>query len=585
MEVWGGETATTEVGAEAPAAEKPIQITSVVETAQNLFFFQKTLSQPEKEAIYEIRYGDLPHELRAKREEEEQHWMAPKPGQTYEQLESKPFLNPERTYLIGTNGVFAVAFQANDDDSVPPPPKEPEPEQKKELSQSEKAEKLEKYYEWYACKNPAFALKTYERFFERKNYYLCKKFEIRQLCLQKDAHLLMQDVLSIAKVDPTMREPITKLGTAISKKLKTLPISFKKGKTRPPQMAEERPGKSYAAVRYVEFPFADPVTERQLEFITATPTQSVYRLLLCKTPTANKKTTWKDIDHVIVTRSKTVPACGMNDTHLVVVYEPLTEKAEDEGIIFIDLFEFIPSAIRLKKVDRFYFRLPPMLVEMTGLVSVHLSREMIFSMTFANHAFCFDVLRQIKPTVVSAIKLETDDPKFARLVTTAPVYHPRTEFRNPESTEKWAGTVLIGTDKGECYGVDWQNGTVFFVNHAPAVEHVFATHYTAGKVFMQTVMGISGRISNMEAEDALTVLPIDRPVAMDTCGGLIFVITKYGLIKILSCLVRGVSREFPPPEGGARTVLFQVAYKGMKAYHDHLVCVYPNGIIRKISLK
>jgi hypothetical protein len=486
--------------------------------------------------------------------------------------------------LVGTNGVFAVAFQANDDDTILPLPKEEE-QKDKPPSKAEKAAKLEKYYAWYALKNPAFGLKVYERYFERKNFYLSKKFDVKQLYLQKDANLLLQDVLSIAKVDPTLREPITKLGNAISRKLKTLPLAFRKGKTRPLQMAEERPGKSYAAVRYAEFPFAEPVPEKQLELITATPTQSVYRLLLGKTPTANKKTSWKDMNHVIVTRSKTVPACGMNDTHLVVVYEPLVEKTEDEGIIFIDLFEFITNTTRLKKLDRFYFRFPPLLVEMAGLVSVHLSREMIFSMTFANHAFCFDMLRQIKPTVVSCIKLETDDPAFTRMVTTAPVFHPRTEFRNAESTEKWGGTVLIGTDKGECYGVDWQNGTVYFVNHAPAVEHVFATHYTAGKVFMQTVMGISGRISNMEAEDALTVLPIDRPVAMDTCGGLIFVITKYGLIKVLSCLVRGVSREFPPPEGGARTVLFQVAYKGMKAYHNHIVCVYPNGIIRKIALK
>lgn len=573
MEVWVEEK-EKEKEEEKEEQSKPVQITSTVETAQSVFFFQKTLSEPQKEAIWEVRYGDLPTELRPGREAEEQHWMAPKPGQTYEQLESKPFLNPERTYVVGTNGVFAIAFQANDDDSVPPQTKEAKEEKDKE-----------QYYKYYATKNPAFALKEFERMFERRNFYLAMRFSVKQLCLRQDAELLLEDVLSISKIDPTLREPISKMGAVISKKLHTLPTKFPKGKTRPPQMAEERPGKAYAAVRYAEYPFAEPVKEKQLDLITATPTQSVYRLLLGKTPTSNKKTSWKDINHVIITQGKTVPACGMNDTHMVVVYEPLVEKPEDAGIVFIDLFEFITETTRLKKVDRFYFRFPPTLVEMTGLVSVHLSRELIFSMTFANHVFCFDVLRQIKPGIVSSVKLETEDPKFARLVTTAPIFHPRNEFRTPDSTEKWPGTVLMGTDKGECYMADWQTGTVYHVNHGPAVEQVFATHYSAGRVFMQTIMGVSGRISNMEHKDGLTVLPIGRPMAMDVCGGLIFVITKYGLIKIFSCLARDIIREFPAPEGGAQTVLFQVAYKGMKAYHDHIVCVYPNGIIRKISLK
>jgi hypothetical protein len=91
--------------------------------------------------------------------------------------------------------------------------------------------------------------------------------------------------------------------------------------------------------------------------------------------------------------------------------------------------------------------------------------------------------------------------------------------------------------------------------------------------------------------DEIVVMPMDRPLAVTTCGSLIVTLTKYGHVKILSSMVRGVAREFEPPSRASRAssaegpiYTLQHTYRGVHASPDRVVCVYPDGRVRTISL-
>ena len=80
------------------------------------------------------------------------------------------------------------------------------------------------------------------------------------------------------------------------------------------------------------------------------------------------------------------------------------------------------------------------------------------------------------------------------------------------------------------------------------------------------------------------MIAMDRPLAMDMCGGLIFVLSKYGLIKVFDAYTRAVCHEFPPPETGAKTPLLQHCYQGMRVSGDTMWSLYPGGLVRCIKL-
>lgn len=80
------------------------------------------------------------------------------------------------------------------------------------------------------------------------------------------------------------------------------------------------------------------------------------------------------------------------------------------------------------------------------------------------------------------------------------------------------------------------------------------------------------------------LLNTERPLAFDTCGSLIFVLTKYGGYQVFNTNVRKVLYQGAPVKQDLLHTGAQHAYAGIKAYPEHVVCVYPNGVIRRITL-
>ena len=96
-------------------------------------------------------------------------------------------------------------------------------------------------------------------------------------------------------------------------------------------------------------------------------------------------------------------------------------------------------------------------------------------------------------------------------------------------------------------------------------------------------MNFSGRLST-RSDMPNVVVELRRPVALDSSGPLIFVLTKYGFLNIIHAEMRNVSRIFEPPREVYEVPQLQHAYKGIKAYKDRVVCVYQNGLVRNMML-
>ncbi len=584
-------------------------IKCVGEIVSSAVYAKETVSKAEKAIIDKADFGDLPEQLWPMRRDQERSWMAPGPGDTVHDLSSQLLPHADRSIIIGTNGNYSFALQCADDDRVKMDPEitgEKSKDQTK--NRDERAIEIEKLYNEYAKKNVAFAFKRALSNIEREAFYMALKFELSNLHLVGDAKIVLERLLDMARIDGALRSPISKLGSRLTKKINTLPLRFEKGKHRPSAKTAERPDGAFPEIKFSTVDFHDASAVDAVE-IGPNAESTTFRLLICPTPTVlpsekktkkDKRPHWLDVNVVVNTDAKTVPACAFNDTHFVILYLPLTAKPS--GVIHVDFYALSSSGrIGLTKLDRFCFRFPPSFAA-EGMINLHLSQRGIVSVCFANGVLVFDAFRMVP--MMHVLVLEA--VKRQRRVTTAPIFHPPTfprpappasmeaadaapasagsEPADAKTDDIWCGTVILGTDKGECYGVNWRTGKVHFIEVAPGVEPIFATHYSNGKIFMQTVMSVCGSISNLSAANQLTVLPIDRPVSMDSCGALIVILSKYGFIKILSSIARQVAREFPPPAIGSRTPLLQHAYKGIKAFHDHIVCVYPSGLVRNLVL-
>lgn len=574
-------------------------IKCVGEIVSSALYAKETISKAEKAVLEKANFGDLPEQLWPVRMEQERKWMAPGPEDTIHDLSSQLLPHADRTIVIGTNGVYSFALECADDTRVQMDPeitgenrkkKTKEEEQKEALKKlngpekrEDRVETIDKFYAEYAKKNVGFAFKRSLSNFERQAFYMALKFDFANLHIVGDAKVMLERLMDMARVDNSLRSPISKLGPRLTKKMNTLPARFERNQKRPVSRTADRPDGAFPTVKFMTIDFHEPVQE------VVAPDLTTFRLLICPTPTLEqhkkkkkKQPHWVDVNLAISTDAKTVPACAFNDTHFVILYLPFVEARN--GVLIVNLYELpsmqSTSRKQLTKVDCFYFCFPPELAN-EGMLNIHLSQQGVISVCFANGVLVFDAFRQVPQ--IHVLLLEA--VKCQRRITTSPIFHPPAFKRDtPDAKDMWCGTVVLGTDKGECYGINWRTGFVHFIEVSPAVEPIFATHYSNGKIFMQTVMTVCGTISNLSAANQLTVLPIDRPLAMDSCGALIVVLSKYGFIKILSSIARQVAREFPQPSVGSHTPLLQHAYKGVKAFHDHIVCVYPSGLVRNLVL-
>jgi ribosomal protein L12E/L44/L45/RPP1/RPP2 len=611
---------TNEATAAAAVVEPDIKC--VGEIVSSVFHAKETISPSERQVCDKAFYGDLPEERWHERPEQERRWMAPKADDALFDLQSMALPHPDRTIVIGTNGVLSFALQCADSASVPVSgggAKEKTAAAAKMAAEKKMSQDalLELRYSEYEKQNVAFAYKRELAQVERHAFYQTTRYEIATTHIRGDAEYLKKRLVDTGKIDASLRPIIAKLEPKLVKRIEKLPPKFAAGVTRPDlKKTAVRPGGAHAAVSIMTCAFL----EQEPALLPASDATD-FRLLVCKTPTdcvpeagKDKRTKWIDVNLSFATASKTVPAASFNDTHLAIVYLP---KSTLPGTLFLDLFP-LPLAsvplrqgkIKFEREKRFCFNLPPQFCE-SGLISLHLSSAGIASLAYGNGVLVFDTQGMVEG--MRAIFL--DGKEHPRCITSCAVYHPpniprpaaaaaplaaaeekekgKEEETEEEETRKkqeevknylWAGSILFGTDKGECYAVDWRTGFVHYIEATPAVEPIFYVHYSNGKMMMQTISSVCGTISNISDLDRTTILQVDRAVGMDTCGALVYIMSKYGFIKIMSSLARGVARHIPPPKLSLNTPILQHAYRGVKAFPERVVCIYPNGVVRNLIL-
>ena len=537
----------------------PINIESVGEIVSSTEEVQKTLSSTEQAARNEMFYGDLPESERPGREEQEQHWMAPKPGQEFTHLYSGSLSNPEDCIVLGSNKTHAFvlrcATQEQQQQTLADILKKHVTKTKK--TKNELAEAMEAAFEEYAKKNQAFNHKlALATLLERDAFYRAGRFVLTEVYTKQEAADLLSFFTGISNLDPMLREPVSKLGPFFTSKLKALPTTTK-ASHRKPKMAD-RPGKRHATVEHAQFQFIEPPPAAETSLKT-----TVFSLFACKVPdkATTKQPKWKDAKCSVSVVGLTVPMVAFNDTHLAILYQP------SDARVVVDVFAISTPGgnILLQLVAKRCFRFPPGFADQ-GFLNAHLSPEGIFSVAFANGVVAFDTSREEEEAHMLLLDCENK-----RKAMCAPIYGG-------------GKLMLIGSDAGECYGVDWKTGKLLFIHQVPAVEPVFHAIFSNRRVLMHTVAAVAGVFS---AQPVLEILPIDRPVAADMCGSLIFVLTKYGTVKVFSTHTRAVLHDFPAPKQAMvpQSPLLQPVYAaGIRAYPDRVVCTFQNGSVQTIKL-
>lgn len=276
----------------------------------------------------------------------------------------------------------------------------------------------------------------------------------------------------------------------------------------------------------------------------------------------------------------TVPCMAFNETHLAVLYQPHDEP--DTSVVTVALYRLNDTPAR-KPCDCFHFHFPKEHFGEQGLLRLHLNDVGILSVSFANGAVVIDTQRTLPTRVVTCSK---------RLVTATCAY----------GRER----ILLGTEAGECFCVNWQTGDIEFSEMTPVIEPIYSLAHSNRRVFMHAASSISGRM-NPYLNNAMTHLPTGRLTGFDVCGTLLFSMEKYGSIQVFSTIARNVLFPFTPPkehEFASKTFCVDLGdksksvepkfhtvpipppayYQSIKAEADRIVAVYPNGLIRMFTI-
>jgi hypothetical protein len=145
--------------------------------------------------------------------------------------------------------------------------------------------------------------------------------------------------------------------------------------------------------------------------------------------------------------------------------------------------------------------------------------------------------------------------------------------------------LALGTSLGVCFGVCTRTLEARWMDCVPAVEPVVGVGTSNGRIVMQTITGVCGRMLPFVPGSGLTFVPLPRPLCAGMCGTLLFVVDKYGGVQLLSTVVRHVSFPFrPPPEPFAVVPDAPFYYGALHAAPARVTCLYPDGTLRILEL-
>ena len=506
-----------------------------------------TKTTEEREMDESISYGALPAELRKGRAEIEKHWIAASPDEKHNDSLSEELDAYSRCIIVGTNGQCAFALKCPDSKKA----KTEAPVDYSTLSNEEILKKETKASRTYAAVNAAFAYKSATSQLEKNAFFHLSNFEISNVHDQTSALLKVQEFRAIGKTDPSLLASIKRVAPKLSVKVKELPKM-----ARPlPIRSAPRPGNAYASVSLTQASFTQDFCDIDA---TRDDTTTPFRLMTCRVPSPEKKTGWKESNTVFHCRKGTIPSAAFNETHIAVLFQPSIK----DGPLRLHVIEL--KTYRVERSFDFFF---PSVFSREGMLSTSLSEQGVFSVSFASGVLVFDTTRPEDTISVFILSIERQE-EDASLV------------RHVTCTRVRDNLLVFGTDKGECYVIEWRTGDIVAIEHSQAVEPLFSVDYYNKCTVMHTVMGV------VIAREKETPVIIDspRPLAIDMCGTLIFVMTKYGNLQIFKADTRRVVHQIEPVPQKHRIDGIQHAYQGMRAFPEHMVCVYPNGVVRTISL-
>lgn len=516
-------------------------------------------------------YGDLPEEVREKRRDVEAHFLAAKPDQKHLDVLSHPLKRIDNCIIVGTNGIVSWAFECVDAKKFVH--KEEETEETDAMDAFAKSVQASKEY---AKDNPAHRFKSASAGLEQNAFYHHGCFNIAHLIQSTNAKLMAREFQAIAKVDKSLVGVMRMLGPKISKAMKELPES---AQPRPIQ-AMQRPGNAYANVLHSIEDQGLPEKDAH-EYLEKYTT---YKLLSCETPHVKAKmharkqkknknrfkemrTKWKEEEGVsFKCLLGTVPSASFNDTHLAILYMPAVKNSK--GLLRLCVYEIAKGY--KEPVCEKEFRFPSDFSK-KGMLCTALSATGMFSATLSSGAVVFDALNDSKSMYTLCLTLEEETDVIKRNITCVSFAKDDPEL------------LLLGTDKGECYCIKWETGEQYNIECTPAVEPVFSASVSNDHTFIGSVMGAVICRPNIPVP---VFLDIDRPLAFDTCGGLVFVMTKYGGLKFFHKNQRGIVHACEPVSQKDKHIIggVQHAYPGVRAFQNRVVCVYPDGTVRNYEL-
>jgi len=602
-----------------------LDIRSKSEIVSSVFDATFTKTEAEQDAIYRFQWGDLPKDQWPKRKDQELAWVS---GEVILlEAYSAPLRAPKSCVVVGVNNTVGIAIMAKNwgvtkgkDAEVKEPEKKEETEKKKS-DQQQALEDGRTKMEAYARKNPIFAYKMALSAFECESFKRSLRYQIdTRIPTRKEAMAVMKSLLNLSKMDLSLRPAVMAIGPLLTDKINTMPETSNGPRgVRTAKRPGGMPGTHFTGYQFIE------LSEKDMSWDSATNRRdagvSVFRIMMCTVPSVGEKKKkkakqekWRDINSVFVCRDDgVVPCVALNDTHMVVLYQPYDSASKGEnrwppGVIFVDLFDLSHPGTR---VDRFAFVFPNEF-RGKGLVHVTLSRLGVFAAAFSMGAVVFDVFRAVEtPRIIALVHDESEEVDGKKkkkkkrrhriTCTSVNIVHPpnvtrptkgdkdlldaflfneKSEDDVPEVPE-WCGHIMLGTHRGECFTFCWRTGAQKGVELLPGVHPVFASHYSNGRTILHAVDSMCGKICSVGPH---TLVPLKRPLALTTCGSLIFVLSKYGEVSIFSSFARQFCRPFNPPPQGAGSSLLQHRYDGIWAGPRSVVVIYSSGMIRRISL-
>jgi hypothetical protein len=500
----------------------------------------------------ELDYGDLPKELWSTRFDQEQWWVAPKTVQNQFIVQTLraglPY--PARALIAGTNGTYAFALVCMDDQEFKPPPPH------REGDDESAYERCKKLYDSYATANTLFNYKyNFLSRFECRAFQAALKHRIRELSTRGEATKLLHEHVDLAKVDVFLSPAISAAGPLLSKALKVLPAGEKTQKTK--RIDSHTAGKSYASVKGYTY-------KSDAHSAALNGEMEKYNIFITNN-TTKKKSAWHFSNLTISCKKTAVPSLIFNKTHLCVFYQSGTH-------IVAELYRVVNCAKTIKEATH-TFQFPDEFARGAGgMFNAVMSDEGVVCVTFATGAVCFDMTAS-----------SSSPENYAILLTDSEDHYRKTSITCAAFTKARPDCVLFGTTRGEVYGVNYKTGNLYFAEHVRAIEPILSVKMYGKLLFMHTVTEIA--ITEPGEETSfMDCRELGRPVAFDVCGGLVFVLSKYGTIHVFSVFVRNFMRTFERPAGETHAPHLQYAYQGVVAEADKVTVVYPSGNVRVLLL-